>query len=139
MVLVFFLSDLSKLIIPLLTSSSRSSVARILVELDVTKQFLDKVWIGPENLGYIQSIINHLYVEIEENYFGGDIRNWPMSIATGIPTQINGFDRKMFICKYMEATILSRAVKWEEQLHWQLEMPKYRAEFAYAILCEIIK
>ncbi|KAH0452482.1 hypothetical protein IEQ34_019781 [Dendrobium chrysotoxum] len=42
---------------PLLTSSSRSSVARILVELDVTKQFLDKVWIGPENLGYIQSIV----------------------------------------------------------------------------------
>ncbi|KAH0451118.1 hypothetical protein IEQ34_018417 [Dendrobium chrysotoxum] len=42
---------------PLLTSSSRSSVARVMAELDVTKQFLDKVWIGPENLGYFQSIV----------------------------------------------------------------------------------
>ncbi|KAH0456341.1 hypothetical protein IEQ34_014248 [Dendrobium chrysotoxum] len=54
------------------------------------------------------------YVLSEEDYFGGDIRNWPLSIATRIPTQTNGFDCGIFVCKYMEATILPRDVKWEE-------------------------
>ncbi|KAL0909629.1 hypothetical protein M5K25_020515 [Dendrobium thyrsiflorum] len=31
----------------------RPSVARILVELDVSKQHPDKVWVGPDNLGYV--------------------------------------------------------------------------------------
>ncbi|KAH0449561.1 hypothetical protein IEQ34_020253 [Dendrobium chrysotoxum] len=35
--------------------------------------------------------------------------------------------------------ILPRVVNWKEQLDWQLEMPKYRAEPTYAILCGTIK
>lgn len=33
------------------------SISHILVELDVTKKFRDKFWVGLENLGYIQSIV----------------------------------------------------------------------------------
>ncbi|KAL0906649.1 hypothetical protein M5K25_025161 [Dendrobium thyrsiflorum] len=36
---------------------SRPSIARVLVELDVTKHYLDRVWVGPENLDYIQEVI----------------------------------------------------------------------------------
>ncbi|KAH0464111.1 hypothetical protein IEQ34_006897 [Dendrobium chrysotoxum] len=36
---------------------SRPSVARVLMELDVFKHFPDKVWVGPDNLGYIQSMV----------------------------------------------------------------------------------
>ncbi|KAL0920788.1 hypothetical protein M5K25_009957 [Dendrobium thyrsiflorum] len=36
---------------------SRPSVARILVELDVSKQHPNKVWVGPDNLGYVQSVV----------------------------------------------------------------------------------
>ncbi|KAL0906731.1 hypothetical protein M5K25_025248 [Dendrobium thyrsiflorum] len=36
---------------------SRPSVARILVELDVSKQHPDKVWVGANNLGYVQSVV----------------------------------------------------------------------------------
>ncbi|KAH0456039.1 hypothetical protein IEQ34_013946 [Dendrobium chrysotoxum] len=32
---------------------SRPSVARVLVELDITKKYFDKVWIGLEKFGYI--------------------------------------------------------------------------------------
>ncbi|KAL0909928.1 hypothetical protein M5K25_020838 [Dendrobium thyrsiflorum] len=35
---------------------SRPSVARVLVELDVSKKYPDKIWLGPENFGYIQSV-----------------------------------------------------------------------------------
>ncbi|KAH0457112.1 hypothetical protein IEQ34_015019 [Dendrobium chrysotoxum] len=37
----------------------------------------------------------------------------------------------MFVYKYIEAAILPRVCKWEELIHWQYEMPKYRAELAY--------
>ncbi|PKU84950.1 hypothetical protein MA16_Dca022991 [Dendrobium catenatum] len=36
---------------------SRPSVARILVELHITKHYPYKVWIGPERLGYFQSVV----------------------------------------------------------------------------------
>ncbi|KAH0456058.1 hypothetical protein IEQ34_013965 [Dendrobium chrysotoxum] len=39
------------------TSGSRPFVARILIELDVTKKISDKIWVGSENSGYIQSVI----------------------------------------------------------------------------------
>ncbi|KAI0497844.1 hypothetical protein KFK09_021082 [Dendrobium nobile] len=35
---------------------SRPFVARVLVELDMTKSYPDKVWLGLENLGYIQHV-----------------------------------------------------------------------------------
>ncbi|XP_020683296.1 uncharacterized protein LOC110100216 [Dendrobium catenatum] len=38
-------------------SGSRPSVARVLVEIDVTKTFPDSVWLGPEKLGYVQKIV----------------------------------------------------------------------------------
>ncbi|KAH0451299.1 hypothetical protein IEQ34_018598 [Dendrobium chrysotoxum] len=83
--------------------------------------------------------INHLYEETEEDWFGDDIQNLPLSIATEILTQTTGVDYEMFVCKYMKATVLPRALKWKEQLHRQSEMPKYKAELAYAILCRTIK
>ncbi|KAL0913490.1 hypothetical protein M5K25_016955 [Dendrobium thyrsiflorum] len=36
---------------------SSPSVACILIELDVSKQHPDKVWVGPDNLGYVQSVV----------------------------------------------------------------------------------
>ncbi|KAH0467311.1 hypothetical protein IEQ34_004549 [Dendrobium chrysotoxum] len=35
---------------------SQPSLACVLVELDITKKYTDKVWLGPKNLGYIQMI-----------------------------------------------------------------------------------
>ncbi|KAL0910455.1 hypothetical protein M5K25_021440 [Dendrobium thyrsiflorum] len=35
---------------------SRPSVVRVLVELDIIKKYPDKVWLGPEKLGYIQLV-----------------------------------------------------------------------------------
>ncbi|KAL0906811.1 hypothetical protein M5K25_025335 [Dendrobium thyrsiflorum] len=40
-----------------MASGSHPSVARILVELDVTKNFFDKIWVGSPNSGYVQSVI----------------------------------------------------------------------------------
>ncbi|KAL0922396.1 hypothetical protein M5K25_006379 [Dendrobium thyrsiflorum] len=36
---------------------SRPSMARVLVELDITESYPNKVWIGPENLGYVQQVV----------------------------------------------------------------------------------
>ncbi|KAI0494577.1 hypothetical protein KFK09_024718 [Dendrobium nobile] len=38
-------------------AGSRPSVARILVELDVTKPYPNSVWLGPEKLGYVQKVV----------------------------------------------------------------------------------
>ncbi|KAH0452104.1 hypothetical protein IEQ34_019403 [Dendrobium chrysotoxum] len=35
---------------------SRPSVARVVVELDINKHYLNSVWLGPENFGYIQNV-----------------------------------------------------------------------------------
>ncbi|KAH0455930.1 hypothetical protein IEQ34_015962 [Dendrobium chrysotoxum] len=35
---------------------SRASVVRVLVELDITKKYSDKVWLGPIKFGYIQMV-----------------------------------------------------------------------------------
>ncbi|KAL0927253.1 hypothetical protein M5K25_001416 [Dendrobium thyrsiflorum] len=35
----------------------RTSVARVLVEIDVTKKFTDKIWLGPKNFGYFQQVV----------------------------------------------------------------------------------
>ncbi|KAL0910736.1 hypothetical protein M5K25_018820 [Dendrobium thyrsiflorum] len=39
------------------STGSKPSVARVLVELDVSKYFPDKVWVGPDILGFIQSVV----------------------------------------------------------------------------------
>ncbi|PKU71236.1 hypothetical protein MA16_Dca007233 [Dendrobium catenatum] len=36
---------------------SRPSLARVLVELDVSKSFPDKIWIGSECIGYVQNVV----------------------------------------------------------------------------------
>ncbi|KAI0530955.1 hypothetical protein KFK09_000504 [Dendrobium nobile] len=36
---------------------SRPSVARILVVLDISKNYPDSVWLGPEKLGYVQKVV----------------------------------------------------------------------------------
>ncbi|KAH0451386.1 hypothetical protein IEQ34_018685 [Dendrobium chrysotoxum] len=36
--------------------SSRPSLMRVLVELDITKKYPDKAWIGPDKFGYIQLV-----------------------------------------------------------------------------------
>ncbi|KAH0448559.1 hypothetical protein IEQ34_022359 [Dendrobium chrysotoxum] len=40
---------------------SRLSVALVLVELDITKSYPDKVWLGHENLGYIQHVSMEIF------------------------------------------------------------------------------
>ncbi|KAI0495640.1 hypothetical protein KFK09_021943 [Dendrobium nobile] len=35
---------------------SRPSVASVLVELDITKRYPDRIWLGPDNFGYVQSV-----------------------------------------------------------------------------------
>ncbi|KAI0530974.1 hypothetical protein KFK09_000523 [Dendrobium nobile] len=39
-----------------MTSRSRPSVARILVEIDITKKHSKEIWIGSENTGYLQKV-----------------------------------------------------------------------------------
>ncbi|KAH0455102.1 hypothetical protein IEQ34_017026 [Dendrobium chrysotoxum] len=36
---------------------SHPTIALVLVVLDITKRYPDFVWIGPDNLGYVQSIV----------------------------------------------------------------------------------
>ncbi|KAI0523136.1 hypothetical protein KFK09_005526 [Dendrobium nobile] len=36
---------------------SRPSIARILVELDISKSYPDSVWLGPERFGYVQKVL----------------------------------------------------------------------------------
>ncbi|KAH0469690.1 hypothetical protein IEQ34_001248 [Dendrobium chrysotoxum] len=86
----------------------------------------------------LPDVINHL-CEKTLDCFEGDIQNCSLNVVNGIPTQTNGFNYGMFIYKYMEAAMLPHAIKWEELIHWQDEMPKFRAEFVYAILCVMIK
>ncbi|PKU82488.1 hypothetical protein MA16_Dca005493 [Dendrobium catenatum] len=39
------------------STGSRPSVARVLVEIDVSKKFHDKIWVGSKNSGYVQSVV----------------------------------------------------------------------------------
>ncbi|KAL0922215.1 hypothetical protein M5K25_006185 [Dendrobium thyrsiflorum] len=83
-------------------------------------------------------LINHFYQDTE-HAFGEDIRQWPVRAVVGVPVQSNSVDCGVFVCKYMEAAIQPEAVVWPDQQHWAANMPKYRAELAYAILCATIK
>ncbi|KAH0470967.1 hypothetical protein IEQ34_000690 [Dendrobium chrysotoxum] len=51
---VLCLAILFKLIMRLLYIGSRPSIARVLVALDITKQYPKSIWLGPENFGYVQ-------------------------------------------------------------------------------------
>ncbi|KAL0920089.1 hypothetical protein M5K25_009197 [Dendrobium thyrsiflorum] len=69
---------------------SRASVVRVLVELDITKKYSDKAWLGPEKFGYIQM------VEIEDFPSFCDSCKCIGHVRDGIPpppvqpSQING-------------------------------------------------
>ncbi|KAL0920625.1 hypothetical protein M5K25_009773 [Dendrobium thyrsiflorum] len=39
------------------TMGLRPSMARVLVKIDVTKKFADKIWLGPEKLRYFQQVV----------------------------------------------------------------------------------
>ncbi|KAL0920241.1 hypothetical protein M5K25_009362 [Dendrobium thyrsiflorum] len=82
--------------------------------------------------------IHHFYQDTQLA-FDKDIRLWPVRPVVGLPVQANSVDCGVFVCKYMEAAIQPEAVVWADQQHWAANMPKYRAELAYAILCATIK
>ncbi|KAL0904233.1 hypothetical protein M5K25_026317 [Dendrobium thyrsiflorum] len=46
---------------------SRPSVARVLVELDVTKRFPDRIWLGSEKYGYIQHVDMEVFLSFCEH------------------------------------------------------------------------
>ncbi|PKU61156.1 hypothetical protein MA16_Dca028368 [Dendrobium catenatum] len=56
----------------------------------------------------------------------------------GIPKQQNSFDCGMYVCKYMERISLEGNTDWTDSTNWQQDMPKYRAEFAYELLCKTL-
>lgn len=67
--------------------------------------------------------------------FDSDITTWPIVPVTGLPVQANSVDCGMYVCKYMETVAKPEEPRWEEKKNWQGDMPKFRAELAYAILC----
>ncbi|KAL0905406.1 hypothetical protein M5K25_023825 [Dendrobium thyrsiflorum] len=92
----------------------------------------------PTHVSICSDVINHLYQDTE-HAFDEDIRLWPVRAVEGVPVQSNSVDCGVFVCKYMEAAIQPEALVWPDQQHWAANMPKYRAELAYAILCATIK
>ncbi|KAH0468018.1 hypothetical protein IEQ34_003051 [Dendrobium chrysotoxum] len=76
--------------------------------------------------------ISHLFEETK-NAFDEDIRRWPIRQITEAPTQKNS------VCKYMEAIIQRILVVWSDVEDWVENMPKFRAEFAFALFCTTIK
>ncbi|KAH0469539.1 hypothetical protein IEQ34_001097 [Dendrobium chrysotoxum] len=70
-----------------------------------------------------------------QNSFDHDTRLWPVQTILRVLTQKNSVDCRMYICKYMKAVIQSQSIVWVDLTNWQDNMPKFRAEFAYAILC----
>ncbi|KAL0904179.1 hypothetical protein M5K25_026254 [Dendrobium thyrsiflorum] len=92
----------------------------------------------PTHVAICSDVINHLYQDTE-HAFDEDIRLWPVRAVEGVPVQSNSVDCGVFVCKYMEAAIQPEALVWPDQQHWAANMPKYRAELAYAILCATIK
>ncbi|PKU86144.1 hypothetical protein MA16_Dca001975 [Dendrobium catenatum] len=67
-------------------------------------------------------VINHLQEETQ-GCFQTDIRSWKVLEAEGVPTQTNGYDCGMFVCKYMENVIQPNSVKWDLLMNLQAEMP----------------
>ncbi|KAH0456645.1 hypothetical protein IEQ34_014552 [Dendrobium chrysotoxum] len=55
------------------------------------------------------------------------------------PTQTNNVDCGMYICKYIKNIILQNNTNWTDSEDWQSNMPKYRAEFTYALLYASLK
>ncbi|KAH0463536.1 hypothetical protein IEQ34_008118 [Dendrobium chrysotoxum] len=82
--------------------------------------------------------INDIYDDTKE-YFKSDITQWNLQSVCGLPTQTSNVDYRMFVYKYMKKVILKDRVDWMKYKNWQQEMPKIRAEFAYALFLSINK
>ncbi|KAI0514168.1 hypothetical protein KFK09_010203 [Dendrobium nobile] len=93
---------------------------------------------NPMHRAVLPLVIDHLHDETQ-GCFQSDIRSWKVLEAEGVPTQTNGFDCGMFVCKYMENVIQPNAVKWDLLKNLQAEMPKFRAELAFMLLCSTLK
>ncbi|KAL0908952.1 hypothetical protein M5K25_023467 [Dendrobium thyrsiflorum] len=89
-------------------------------------------------LSYKFSQIDHFFKETQHS-FDEDIHLWPVRPVVGVPVQSNNMDCGMFVCKYMEAAVQPEPVVWADQQHWAENMPKFRAELAYAIMCATIR
>ncbi|KAH0461666.1 hypothetical protein IEQ34_009241 [Dendrobium chrysotoxum] len=100
-------------------------------------EFYDSVP-NPIHKNIAQKIIRSLYRDLKKA-FPNDIRKWKFKSMKGAPTQTNNVDCGMFVCKYMENIILQNNTNWTESNDWQANMPKYRAEFPYALLCASLK
>ncbi|KAI0502032.1 hypothetical protein KFK09_016977 [Dendrobium nobile] len=59
---------------------------------------------NPMHRAVLPLVIDHLHDETQ-GCFQSDIRSWKVLEAEGVPTQTNGFDCGMFVCKYMENVI----------------------------------
>ncbi|KAI0498071.1 hypothetical protein KFK09_021312 [Dendrobium nobile] len=93
---------------------------------------------NPMHRAVLPLVIDHLHDETQ-GCFQSDIRSWKVLETEGVPTQTNGFDCGMFVCKYMENVIQPNAVKWDLLMNLQAEMPKFRAELAFMLLCSTLK
>ncbi|KAH0457773.1 hypothetical protein IEQ34_013088 [Dendrobium chrysotoxum] len=77
--------------------------------------------------------------EETKNAFDEDIRGWPIRKIKEAPTQKNSVDCGMYVYKYIEAIIQTIPVVWSDVKDWEENMPKFWAEFAYALFCTTIK
>ncbi|PKU63233.1 Putative ubiquitin-like-specific protease 1B [Dendrobium catenatum] len=93
---------------------------------------------NPMHRAVLPLVTNHLH-EKTQGCFQTDIRSWKVLEAEGVPTQTNGYDCGIFVCKYMENVIQLNSVKWDLLMNLQAEMPKFRAELAFMLLCSTLK
>ncbi|PKU63964.1 Putative ubiquitin-like-specific protease 1B [Dendrobium catenatum] len=93
---------------------------------------------NPMHRAVLPLVINHLHEETQ-GCFQTDIRSWKVQEVEGVLTQTNSYDCGMFVCKYMENVIQPNSVRWELLMDLQAEMPKFRAELAFMLLCSTLK
>ncbi|KAH0436251.1 hypothetical protein IEQ34_026448 [Dendrobium chrysotoxum] len=86
----------------------------------------------------LNDVIQKLHGDIGQS-FDTDIRIWPITYPSGVPTQTNSIDCGMFVCKYMEELVKHGDVDWEQHKNLQDKMTLFRVELAYAILCSLAK
>ncbi|KAL0911782.1 hypothetical protein M5K25_019946 [Dendrobium thyrsiflorum] len=76
---------------------SRPSVARVLVELAITKTYPNKVWLGPKKLGYIQQVVMEVFPAFCASckcigHLSGDCRS---HLSSALPTAVHVVSKPM--------------------------------------------